>query len=481
MSVSHATDGRLTVPPPLVWPMLVAGVLAAFATYWDEAWHTDVGRDTFWSAPHLLLYGSIGVVGLSVAGWGLAQLVTSRSLGTSVRNRPLVAGGIGALCALVAAPIDGVWHELYGRDAVLWSPPHMLALLGAVALVLGVSAGLPGRGTAARIAAGVLLLANGAAIVFEYEADVPQFTEVLYLPLLVVIAVAVAVVVERLVPRRGAVAAVALGYAAVRLLVMMGLAGLGRSMPDLPIAILGLAFWDLPRTSRTARAAAAVAGISAFALLASWLGLASQPAERVAVTAVPLLAVAVVVLSARSWRAPAAVATVAVASVLSLAPQERAEAHDPGQGDPVVIVDLTSSVEGCEIRMAAAPTDHCEDLEPLRVVARRAGQTIIGPLDDTGDCRWAGAVTVPSGGRWFTYVEFQHDNRTVEAWLPVDADRETTERERRELYLPSGAGQSVDASQIGFGAAIYLLGCAAIGLGLTAIGSTKPSADPRPA
>lgn len=462
--------------------MLVGGVLAVFATYWDEAWHTDVGRDTFWAAPHLLLYGSIGVVGLCVVGWGVAQLATARSsFTTSLRNRPLVAAGAGALGALVAAPIDGFWHEAYGRDAVLWSPPHMLALLGAIALVLGVAAGLPPGAAAARTAAGVLLLANAVAIVFEYEADVPQFSEVLYLPLLLAVGVAVAVVVEQLVPRRGAVAAVVVGYVVVRVLVMVGLAGLGRSTPDLPIAILGLAFWDLPRGSRVARAAASVAGISILAVLASSWGLASQMTASVALTAIPLMVLALTILGTRSWRAAASVAVVATTVMATLGPAQRAEAHDPGQGDPVVAVELTSTVTESTIRMIAEPAGHCDDLAPVRVVARRAGETVAGSLIGDGKCRWIGDLTVSTAGRWFTYVEFEHDDRAVEAWLPVDADTNGTHTERRELYLPAGVGDSVGASQVGFGTLVYLLGVALVGLGLTAVRRPGNPADARPA
>lgn len=104
MSVSFTTIERLTLPRGLVWPALLAGLGAVFATYWDEAWHTDVGRDTAWSAPHLLLYGSIAVVGLSVAVWGVAQLIVAWSLRMALANRPLVAASAGALGALVAAP-----------------------------------------------------------------------------------------------------------------------------------------------------------------------------------------------------------------------------------------------------------------------------------------------------------------------------------------------------------------------------------------
>jgi hypothetical protein len=38
---------------------------------------------------------------------------------------------------LAALPIDAAWHAAFGRDAVLWSPPHMLAVFGSLALLVG--------------------------------------------------------------------------------------------------------------------------------------------------------------------------------------------------------------------------------------------------------------------------------------------------------------------------------------------------------
>jgi hypothetical protein len=38
---------------------------------------------------------------------------------------------------LAALPIDAAWHAAFGRDAVLWSPPHMLAIFGSLALLVG--------------------------------------------------------------------------------------------------------------------------------------------------------------------------------------------------------------------------------------------------------------------------------------------------------------------------------------------------------
>ena len=45
--------------------------------------------------------------------------------------RLLEAGTRGPLTVL-AAPIDDLWHRLFGIDVTLWSPPHLLGILGGV-------------------------------------------------------------------------------------------------------------------------------------------------------------------------------------------------------------------------------------------------------------------------------------------------------------------------------------------------------------
>jgi hypothetical protein len=46
--------------------VVLAGAAALFATYWDDAWHTDLGRDSPTIPPHLLLYASVAVIGAVV-------------------------------------------------------------------------------------------------------------------------------------------------------------------------------------------------------------------------------------------------------------------------------------------------------------------------------------------------------------------------------------------------------------------------------
>lgn len=463
--------------------MVAAGLLAIFATYWDEAWHTDVGRDSALAAPHLLLYGSVAVVGLGVAAWGLLVLASTRSLKASLSYRPVLAAGLGALGALIAAPIDAGWHAAYGRDAVLWSPPHMLVVFASLALTLGILAGLPIRARALAMAGSVLLLANAEAVVFEYEADVPQFTETLYLPILLPALLFVALAVERLVGGRARVALVVCGYVVARLAIIGGLEIMGRSTPDLPIAVIGLAAWDLPLRTTTHKALAAASAVSGLAWLASLTDLASQQANALAITAVPVSGALIAALLLTSRRTPVAVAVIALGMSLPLLQQERAEAHDPGQGEAVTSATLTATVSERQITMTATPTGHCEDLQPSHLVARRAGETITGSLTPVGStsggsCSFVGQLAVPADGRWFTYVEFSHEGDPVEAWLPLDAGNDGTLTQTRPLYRPAGPGDSVSVAQIGYGVLIYLAGFALLILGLAAAKNARINPDP---
>jgi hypothetical protein len=73
------STGTVRLPASLL-AVVVAGSAGLFATYWDDAWHTDLGRDQATIPPHLLLYGSVAVIGEVVAAWGLAALRRTRSL-----------------------------------------------------------------------------------------------------------------------------------------------------------------------------------------------------------------------------------------------------------------------------------------------------------------------------------------------------------------------------------------------------------------
>jgi hypothetical protein len=450
--------------PGILLLVVVAGAAALFATYWDDAWHTDLGRDDATIPPHLLLYGSVAVIGAVVAAWGLAALRRRRSLLAVLRQPPLLLAATGATVTLASAPIDAAWHAAFGRDAVLWSPPHLLGVFGTLVLLVGLLAGTrPGTRPWLPAAAGALLLGSAVVPVLEFETDVPQFSEALYLPVLLAGALLAAAVLRLLVPGPLPVVRVVGIYVLLRVAITIGLVGLGRSMPDLPLAILGLAAVDLPWRTATVRYVAGAAGVALTTWLASAAGLISVAAGAVAVVAVPALVAfaAVLLTTAGRVRPSVGAALILLLGITAAVWPGPAAAHDPGQGRPVAAVTLTGASDGHgTLLITAEATDACGALTPARVVARRAGQTVTGALAATGRCRYAGKVSVPTAGRWFLYVELRDAGRGVEAWLPVDAGHAGRLVERRELYQPTGrtprAGLPI--GQVVLGSVLYAVG-----------------------
>jgi hypothetical protein len=165
-----------------LWVLLGGKLLAAWGLAWDIQWHLLVGRDTFWIAPHLMMYGGI-TAGLLVAFGVLALDTAAARRGarppgaitivrvTSTRGMHLAAWGLALV--ILAAPIDDLWHRLFGLDVTLWSPPHLLGLLGSAINTLGtlvIATEVYPIGSRARLTAlllGGALLYGGVRVVLE--------------------------------------------------------------------------------------------------------------------------------------------------------------------------------------------------------------------------------------------------------------------------------------------------------------------------
>jgi hypothetical protein len=113
--------------------------------YWDISWHMSIGRDTFWTPAHLLIQAGGLIAGLSS---GYVALMTTfrgtpeqRSAAVSFWGfkAPLGAWtcvwGCGAM--LTSAPFDNWWHNAYGLDVRIISPPHALLAIGIFSIVVG--------------------------------------------------------------------------------------------------------------------------------------------------------------------------------------------------------------------------------------------------------------------------------------------------------------------------------------------------------
>jgi hypothetical protein len=131
--------------PWFLYAVLFASTSVILGVVWDISWHRTIGRDTFWTPAHMAIYLGGVVAGLT-CGW-LALATTfggsADDRGTAVRfwgfRAPLGAWVSiwGAFAMLTSAPFDDWWHNAYGLDVKIISPPHMLLAAGIGAIQIG--------------------------------------------------------------------------------------------------------------------------------------------------------------------------------------------------------------------------------------------------------------------------------------------------------------------------------------------------------
>jgi hypothetical protein len=137
--------GRKPAVPWYLWCSALAVTSAYVGGYWDISWHRSIGRDSFWSAPHLAIY-ACGVL----AGISSAYLIFTTTFGrmTPLRDASVriwgLSGPLGAFLSawggaamLVSAPFDDWWHSAYGLDVRIVSPPHMVLAAGFFGIEFG--------------------------------------------------------------------------------------------------------------------------------------------------------------------------------------------------------------------------------------------------------------------------------------------------------------------------------------------------------
>ena len=358
IAMLHPRSPRISLPLPLA---LLGFVLALFGTYWDDAWHTDKGRDSFLIPPHICLYLGITLVGVVLAAHAWAGI---RGQGWRSLGQPAMAlAASGVAITLAAAPIDNAWHLAFGRDAVLWSPPHMLGVAGSLALAVGLLMLLAdgGWGRPFQFVAGSGVLAVGLIPVLEYETDVPQFALLWFLPVLAFGSAFTLGLVKSVIGGAWAATLSTAAYAILRLLIaaVLGIAGL--PTPILPMILLPALALDLAsqRSANRGLIAIGFAGVL-FLVYVPYLNWAKadvfiEPAD--ALIGFPMAAFLSYLgflladlprprQPAGSIFARASVAgTVAMTAVLAslLISSPPALGHDPGQGPQEAKAQLTTS------------------------------------------------------------------------------------------------------------------------------------------
>jgi hypothetical protein len=110
---------------------------------WDISWHRSIGRDAFLTPPHLLIYACGVLGGLTAAALIFAATFARAPDAATVRvwgfRGPLGAFVMawGGVAMLTSAPFDNWWHNTYGLDVKILSPPHTVLALGMLGVELG--------------------------------------------------------------------------------------------------------------------------------------------------------------------------------------------------------------------------------------------------------------------------------------------------------------------------------------------------------
>jgi hypothetical protein len=146
-----------SIPWP-VW-MIITGIFSSMiGGHWDIAWHMTIGRDTFWTPAHILIQLNGVLVGIACAYMILSTTFggDAAAQGAAVKiwgfRGPLGAfiATWGCIAMLTSAPFDNWWHNAYGLDVKIVSPPHILLSLGSFMIKVGalaLMAGLMSRAT----------------------------------------------------------------------------------------------------------------------------------------------------------------------------------------------------------------------------------------------------------------------------------------------------------------------------------------------
>ena len=146
------TSASVESIPWTIWCVFTGIVSSTVGGFWDISWHMSIGRDTFWTPAHILIQMNGVLVGIACGYMILTTTFGGDAAGQS--NSVKIWGFRGPLGAFIAtwgcvamltsAPFDNWWHNAYGLDVKIVSPPHTLLSLGSFAIKVGALALMAG-------------------------------------------------------------------------------------------------------------------------------------------------------------------------------------------------------------------------------------------------------------------------------------------------------------------------------------------------
>ncbi|WP_460934178.1 hypothetical protein [Spirosoma humi] len=137
--------------PTYIYAVVFSSFCVIMGLLWDIMWHMSIGRDGLLAPPHVVIY-----VGAIVSGLFSAYQILSLTL---IKQHPGRANAVpfwgvfygplgamfsvwGALAMLTSAPFDDWWHNTYGLDVQILTPPHTILAIGIMTVQFGAMAGV---------------------------------------------------------------------------------------------------------------------------------------------------------------------------------------------------------------------------------------------------------------------------------------------------------------------------------------------------
>ncbi|WP_436792630.1 hypothetical protein [Actinospongicola halichondriae] len=437
-------------------------LLAGVGFYSDVQWHIALGRDDeLFTAPHTaILLGLIGILAASVFGILVATLDRwdggRKVLGFTVpwSMVPLGALGVGAVSGF---PMDEIWHSAYGVDVTMWSPTHMLMILGAsftgiAAWLVMAETGVKPRdnrwasflhGFAAWLTLQGLVASQG-----EFSFGVPQFSQV-FQPMLISMAAALAFVAIRLVLGPGR--AVLLGA----IFFITQFAQIGGDGPVetrhgatfLLSAIVVESAARMVGVDRRSRfAVVSGVGVATIGLAGEWLwnsdGLTAGAPQAwnssliaPAVVTSLIAGVGCAVLGtafARAFRFAepgrqvgtlglVVAAILAIGPVLAFLPRHTADVTASITLEPAASDDFEEA--GAIVTVELTPADAADDAHWFQATAWQGGGLVLADMVEQSPGVWVSESPVPTEGLWKTLVRLHRNGNQLMAapiWFPDD-------------------------------------------------------------
>ena len=142
---SDVPAARATSLPWYCYAVVLSAACVPIGVLWDISWHLTIGRDSFWTPAHMMIYLG-GTLPGCICGWLVLKSTFWPAPGEQAATVRLwgFRGPIGAwvtiwgsFVMLLSAPFDDWWHNAYGLDVQILSPPHTILALGMYAVAIG--------------------------------------------------------------------------------------------------------------------------------------------------------------------------------------------------------------------------------------------------------------------------------------------------------------------------------------------------------